>query len=111
MGNSMTGLIVAIVLEQLTSGMGTSAYVAYMASLTNKKFTATQYALLSSCMGIPRVIIAAPAGWLAELVGGPCFFSDARWPRFQVYCFFLWWLVNTVGIRNNILSSCPVVVH
>ena len=74
MGNTITWLIVAIVLEQLTSGMGTCAYVAYMASLTNKKFTATQYALLSSCMGIPRVIIAAPAGWLAELVGWPLFF-------------------------------------
>ncbi|WP_028318995.1 AmpG family muropeptide MFS transporter [Desulfobulbus elongatus] len=73
-GNSVPGLIVAIVLEQLTSGMGTTAYVAYMASLTNKRFTATQYALLSSCMGIPRVIIAAPAGWLAELVGWPLFF-------------------------------------
>jgi PAT family beta-lactamase induction signal transducer AmpG len=74
MGNTIAGLIVAIVLEQLTSGMGTCAYVAYMASLTNKKFTATQYALLSSCMGIPRVVIAAPAGWLAELVGWPLFF-------------------------------------
>mgnify|MGYP001459888810 CR=1 FL=1 len=74
MGNSLPGLVVAIVLEQLTSGMGTSAYVAYMASLTNKRFTATQYALLSSCMGIPRVIVAAPAGWLAELVGWPLFF-------------------------------------
>nr|WP_310599416.1 AmpG family muropeptide MFS transporter [Desulfobulbus sp.] len=73
-GNSMPGLITAIVLEQLTSGMGTSAYAAYMASLTNKRFTATQYALLSSCMGIPRVIVAAPAGWLAELTGWPLFF-------------------------------------
>ncbi|WP_306547322.1 AmpG family muropeptide MFS transporter [Desulfobulbus sp.] len=74
MGHSLVGLAVAIVLEQLTSGMGTSAYVAYMASLTNKRFTATQYALLSSCMGIPRVIIAAPAGWLAESLGWPLFF-------------------------------------
>jgi PAT family beta-lactamase induction signal transducer AmpG len=74
MGNSLTWLIVAIVAEQLTSGMGTSAYVAYMASLTNKRFTATQYALLSSCMGIPRVIVAAPAGWMAEMVGWPLFF-------------------------------------
>jgi len=73
-GNSVAGLIVAIILEQLTSGMGTSAYVAYMASLTNKRFTATQYALLSSCMGIPRVIVAAPAGWLAEQAGWPLFF-------------------------------------
>lgn len=74
LGNSLVGLAVAIVLEQLTSGMGTSAYVAYMASLTNKRFTATQYALLSSCMGIPRVIIAAPAGWVAEQTGWPLFF-------------------------------------
>ncbi|MGE4401661.1 MAG: AmpG family muropeptide MFS transporter [Desulfobulbus sp.] len=74
MGNSLVGLAVAIMLEQLTSGMGTSAYVAYMASLTNKRFTATQYALLSSCMGIPRVIIAAPAGWVAEHTGWPLFF-------------------------------------
>lgn len=74
MGNSLIGLIVAIVLEQLTSGMGTCAYVAYMASLTNKRFTATQYALLSSCMGIPRVIVAAPAGWMAEWMGWPLFF-------------------------------------
>ena len=54
--------------------MGTAAYVAYMASLTNRRFTATQYALLSSCMGVPRVIIAAPAGWLADLLGWPLFF-------------------------------------
>lgn len=73
-GPSLTALAVAITLEQLTSGMGTSAYVAYMASLTNKKFTATQYALLSSCMGIPRVIVAAPAGYLAESLGWPLFF-------------------------------------
>lgn len=73
-GNSLAYLAAAITLEQLTSGMGTAAYVAYMASLTNRRFTATQYALLSSCMGIPRVIIAAPAGWLAEWLGWPLFF-------------------------------------
>jgi PAT family beta-lactamase induction signal transducer AmpG len=74
MGNTVAGLTVVIALEQLTGGMGTAAYVAYMASLTNRRFTATQYALLSSCMGVPRVIIAAPAGWLADLLGWPLFF-------------------------------------
>jgi len=73
-GCSLPGLVIAIAVEQLTSGMGTSAYVAYMASLTNRRFTATQYALLSSCMGVPRVIFAAPAGWLADLAGWPLFF-------------------------------------
>jgi PAT family beta-lactamase induction signal transducer AmpG len=74
LGDSLIGLVTVIMLEQLTGGMGTSAYVAYMASLTNKRFTATQYALLSSCMGLPRVIIAAPAGWVAEGTGWPLFF-------------------------------------
>jgi PAT family beta-lactamase induction signal transducer AmpG len=45
-----------------------------MASLTNKKFTATQYALLSSLMGVPRVIAAAPTGYLAGAMGWPAFF-------------------------------------
>jgi len=40
-----------------------------MATLTNRRFTATQYALLSSLMGIPRVLAAAPTGWLAAELG------------------------------------------
>jgi PAT family beta-lactamase induction signal transducer AmpG len=45
-----------------------------MASITNKKFTATQYALLSSLMGIPRVIASAPTGFLAKNMGWFSFF-------------------------------------
>lgn len=73
-GANLTGLAAVIAFENLSGGMGTSAYVAYMASLTNKKFTATQYALLSSSMGIPRVLAAAPTGWLVESTGWPLFF-------------------------------------
>ena len=54
--------------------MGTAAYVAFMASLTNKRFTATQYALLSSLMGVPRVLASAPTGYIAEYVGWAGFF-------------------------------------
>lgn len=74
-GYSLLGLALVIVFENLSGGMGTAAYAAFMASLTNKKFTATQYALLSSLMGIPRVIIAAPTGFLAESLGWVPFFS------------------------------------
>ncbi len=45
-----------------------------MATLTNKKFTATQYALLTSLMGVPRVIAAAPTGFLAKELGWTGFF-------------------------------------
>jgi MFS transporter, PAT family, beta-lactamase induction signal transducer AmpG len=73
-GPSIPALTAVIAFENLTSGMGTSAYVAFMASLTNKRFTATQYALLSSLMGIPRVFASAPTGFLAEFMGWGGFF-------------------------------------
>lgn len=74
-GYSLLGLAAVIVFENLSGGMGTAAYMAFMASLTNKKFTATQYALLSSLMGIPRVIVAAPTGFAADSLGWVPFFS------------------------------------
>jgi len=74
LGASLPGLAAVITFENLSGGMGTAAYIAYMASLTNKKFTATQYALLSSLMGVPRVIAAAPTGYLADSMGWSAFF-------------------------------------
>ena len=73
-GHSVPVLALVITGENLAGGMGTSAFIAFMASLTNKKFTATQYALLSSLMGIPRVILAAPTGYLAVGLGWEGFF-------------------------------------
>lgn len=71
---SFFALAAVIALENLASGMGTSAYSAYMASLTNKQFTATQYALLSALMGVPRVILSSPTGWMANSLGWETFF-------------------------------------
>jgi PAT family beta-lactamase induction signal transducer AmpG len=51
-----------------------------MASLTNKSFTATQYALLSSLMGIPRVLLSAPTGFMAKHLG---------WEWFFLFCTFI----------------------
>jgi PAT family beta-lactamase induction signal transducer AmpG len=73
-GHELSWLAAVIAFENLSGGMGTAAYVAFMASMTNKKFTATQYALLTSLMGIPRVIASAPTGYLVEGVGWVVFF-------------------------------------
>ncbi len=73
-GYSIPLLSAVIAFENLSSGMGTAAYAAFMASITNKKFTATQYALLTSLMGIPRVLASAPTGFLAKNVGWETFF-------------------------------------
>ena len=69
------GALAAVVaVENLTAGMGTAAFVGFMAALTDRRFTATQYALLSSLMGVPRVLLAAPTGWFAHWLGWPGFF-------------------------------------
>lgn len=73
-GNSLAWLAGVIAFENLSGGMGTAAFVAFMASLTNKRFTATQYALLSSLMGVPRVFVGASTGFIAEQTGWISFF-------------------------------------
>lgn len=73
-GDDLRALAAVVAFENLTAGMGTTAYIAFMASLTNKKFTATQYALLSSLMGVPRTILAAPTGFIALGLGWTWFF-------------------------------------
>jgi MFS transporter, PAT family, beta-lactamase induction signal transducer AmpG len=73
-GPSIPLLSGVIAFENISGGMGTAAYAAYMASITNKKFTATQYALLSSLMGVPRVLVSAPTGFLVKLTNWEVYF-------------------------------------
>jgi PAT family beta-lactamase induction signal transducer AmpG len=73
-GDSIPVLSGVIAFENLSGGMGTAAFVAFMASITNKRFTATQYALLTSLMGVPRVMAAAPTGFFAKNLGWVSFF-------------------------------------
>ena len=73
-GYSVPLLASVITFENLSSGMGTAAYAAYMASITNKRYTATQYALLTSLMGVPRVFASASTGFLAKHIGWESFF-------------------------------------
>ncbi len=65
-GHSIPALGGVIAFENLTAGMGTAAFMGYMASLTDRRFTATQYALLTSFMGLSRDLITAPSGYLAK---------------------------------------------
>ncbi len=66
------GLVVA--LETFTAGMGTAAFATLMARMTNRKFSATQYALLSSLMGVPRVVLPSFAGTSVEYISWSLYF-------------------------------------
>ncbi len=76
LGANVVALSAVIAFENFTSGMSTSAFAAFMASITHKRFTATQYALLTSLMGIPRVVASAPTGFLAKTMGWNWFFAS-----------------------------------
>ncbi len=76
-GNDRLALIFTIGGENLASGMGTAAYAAFLMSLCNKRFTATQYALFTSLMAVPTKILSAPTGYLKEAVGWENYFIIA----------------------------------
>ncbi len=61
-------------LEQIFQGMGAGALGVLMLRLTSKEFSATQFALLSSLMALPRVIVGPFAGVLAYSLGWTLFF-------------------------------------
>src|SRR5690606_9649495 len=67
-------LVVAVIIENLSGGMVTAVFVAYLMSLCSRRFSATQFALLSSLMSAARDVIVAPAGRIAESTGWPTFF-------------------------------------
>jgi len=60
--------------EQLTSGMGTGAFSVLLLRLTQKRFSATQYALFSSLFGLPRIVSGPITGWLVDAIGWRAFF-------------------------------------
>jgi PAT family beta-lactamase induction signal transducer AmpG len=68
------GLLMVIAFENLSGGMGTAAFVAFLMSLTSQRFSATQYALLSAFASIGRVWVGPLAGVLVEAIGWPAFF-------------------------------------
>lgn len=92
-GYSLPMLSVTIGVENLTGGAGTTAFVAYLSSLCNRAYTATQYALLSSMMAAARTLFASGGGWAADQTGWVGYFlltTAAAAPGLLL----LWWIMQ-----------------
>ncbi len=74
MGKSYMALSTSILVENVTGGMGTVALVALIMSLCDHRYTATQFALLSSLEALGRVFSGRPSAELVEMVGWAQFF-------------------------------------
>ena len=80
--NSFRLMALALVIggEAIGVGLGSTAFVAFMARTTHPAYTATQLALFTSLMAVPRTFINAAAGWLVEWMS---------WYYFFWFCFLL----------------------
>ncbi|MET0302198.1 MAG: AmpG family muropeptide MFS transporter, partial [Methyloceanibacter sp.] len=76
-GHTLMGLFVVVSGEYLAVGLGSVALTAFMARETSKAFTATQFALFSSLIAVPRTFANASTGFIVEAVG---------WTQFFVIC-------------------------
>lgn len=73
-GHDPSLLIATISIENMSGGMGTAAFIAYISNLCSRDYTATQYALLSSLAAIGRTVLSSSSGKFVEIFGWREFF-------------------------------------
>ena len=107
-GDNLQALAIAVGADNFTGGLGSAAFVAYLSSLCNLAFTATQYALLSSLMAFGRTVLAASSGWFAEQLGWPGFFLATTLLAVPGLV-LLWYLARLypVRARPDVAESVP----
>ena len=74
LGKSYPMMVCAVAFENLAGGMGTAAFVGFLMTLCDHRFTATQFALFSALASIGRVFVGPPSGFLVEEMGWIVFF-------------------------------------
>lgn len=99
-GYSIPMLAVTISIENLTAGMATTAFIAYLSSLCNIAYTATQFALLTSLMNVARTVFASGGGWLADHMDWSLYFlftTFAAMPGLVI----LVWLIKRLPAQDR----------
>jgi PAT family beta-lactamase induction signal transducer AmpG len=74
-GHDLPALTLAITADNIAGGAAGAALVAYLSSLCNIAYTATQYALLTSFMAQGRTWLSSGSGWLADHTDWVTFWS------------------------------------
>jgi len=94
-GKSYGMLVFAVAFENFSGGMGTAAFVSLLMAMCNHRYTATQYAFLSSLAALGRIFISPTSGFLVESIGWASFFFVTFLTALPGLL-LLWWLRNVV---------------
>ncbi|UCF93868.1 MAG: hypothetical protein JSW39_06825, partial [Desulfobacterales bacterium] len=85
-------LFLTIGIENLSGGMGSAAFVAYLSLLCNTTYTGTQYALFTSFMAFGRTWLSAISGWVADQTDWVTFFIFSTFVALPGLLLLLWML-------------------
>ena len=108
-GHDLTGLVWVISADNLSSGIATAAFIAFLSSLTNIQYSATQYALFSSMMLLAPKWLAGFSGVFVDTFGYQAFFISTA--IIGVPVLLLIWLVihfNLVQFKKQESASIPI---
>jgi PAT family beta-lactamase induction signal transducer AmpG len=103
-GKNVGVMVMAIGFDNFVGGMGAVAFMAFVMSLCNVRFSAAQYAMLSALALVPRTFLGPPAAWLAETIG---------WQGLYIVTFLaalpglamLWWLRTRIDASNSMQEN------
>jgi PAT family beta-lactamase induction signal transducer AmpG len=98
-GHSLPGLIFTISADNLSAGIASSAFIAYLSGLTHSAYSATQYALFSSVMLLLPKFIAGFSGQFVDAYGYAWFFLSTALLGLPVL--ILVWLVSRIDFRSS----------
>ncbi|HEY8354535.1 MAG TPA: MFS transporter [Methylophilaceae bacterium] len=74
-GKDYAVMVLAVGFENLAGGMGTAAFVALLMAMCDKRFTASQFALLSALAAVGRVYVGPASGFMVDAIGWVAFFG------------------------------------
>jgi PAT family beta-lactamase induction signal transducer AmpG len=110
-GADLGFLTLTIGIENLSGGMGTVAFVAYISRLCSFQFTATQYALFSSLAAVGRTVFSAGGGWMAEQLDWFWFFTASTVCALPGLLVLLWMMGGRAGFDGKEIDNADRIAQ
>ena len=100
-GDELAMLVATIVADNLSNGLASAVFIAFLSSMTSRAYTATQYALFSSLMTLPGKFLGGFSGVVVDWHGYPAFFILAAAMGIPAIILAIWVARTGAGIQQH----------